>query len=279
MLSSTALARLYLLVGVGLLIRSAYLVIRALNSRHWKVVAGTVVGSKTESSRWDDYWHSAVRYRFFAVGRERESDRLAFGNVEWSKSSAERIVQQYPAGSAVRVYYDPSNPDSAVLRPGLASTWKAAVVPLVTSAFLVVLGVTATPSRQTADLSPQVNLPPSPLQQHYEKGLLLLNNGKEKEAELEFRAAVKIYPHAPSYDWLGWIALQRQDWTEAAECGSRIIEIDPHYEKGRGYGLRATALHFAGKDLEAARDAATACQLGNDDGCRMKELLPKIDSQ
>jgi hypothetical protein len=48
-------------------------------------------------------------------------DRVAFsqGTLVNSKENAEKVVQKYPLGAEVKVFYNPSNPAYAVLEPGV----------------------------------------------------------------------------------------------------------------------------------------------------------------
>jgi tetratricopeptide (TPR) repeat protein len=116
-------------------------------------------------------------------------------------------------------------------------------------------------------------LDPQSPEPHYWKGVSLVEKGERVMATFEFQKAVRLKPHAESYDYLAWLALEKGDWGEARQYATKLIEINPRYENGRGYALRAEALARMGKAFEAAQDAARACDLGDQDACNMKNAL------
>ncbi len=66
-----------------------------------------------------------VEYIYFLDGQECTGNRIFFGSPEkYSKGEADRIVRAYPVGQEVSVTYDPEEPESAALKPGLV--WEGA---------------------------------------------------------------------------------------------------------------------------------------------------------
>lgn len=57
------------------------------------------------------------RYDFTVEGRDYTGERVSFGSVR-----GRRVVEEYPQGAEVTVYYDPANPGESVLEPGLPLT-------------------------------------------------------------------------------------------------------------------------------------------------------------
>ena len=47
------------------------------------------------------------------------SDRIMFIHLGFSKSTTQRLVDSYPVNKVVAVYFNPRNPGSAVLEPGI----------------------------------------------------------------------------------------------------------------------------------------------------------------
>ena len=47
------------------------------------------------------------------------SDKIMFIHLGFSKSTTQRLVDAYPVNKVVAVYFDPRNPGSAVLEPGI----------------------------------------------------------------------------------------------------------------------------------------------------------------
>lgn len=77
-----------------------------------------------------------VLYEYSVHGERYSSDLVSFGEFgSHNTKNAQRIVDEYPAGKSVVVYYDPDNPDVAVLRPGGILSVGAALVLLVGSLF------------------------------------------------------------------------------------------------------------------------------------------------
>jgi tetratricopeptide (TPR) repeat protein len=116
-------------------------------------------------------------------------------------------------------------------------------------------------------------LNPNDPEPHYWKGCALLDSGRRVEAKYEFQTAIRLGPHAPSYDNLAWLAVDKRDWGEALDYATKLIAINPRYEQGRGYYLRAYAYSGMGKTFEAYQDAASACELGNKEACKMRDQL------
>jgi tetratricopeptide (TPR) repeat protein len=108
---------------------------------------------------------------------------------------------------------------------------------------------------------------------HFLNGVALVNQGRRVEAAFEFQTSVQIRPNAQSYDYLAWLALEKADWGAAVDYAAKIIDIDPNYDHGRGYTLRAQAYRQMGKNFEASVDADRACNLGDKDACKFSEEL------
>jgi len=77
-----------------------------------------------------------IKYRFIANKAEYVGDRVDFGSAGSMGRSvdadARALVSRYPPGEEVRVYYNPENPQEAVLEPGFATrSWMYALGGLV----------------------------------------------------------------------------------------------------------------------------------------------------
>lgn len=116
---SATLQALITAVLMGLaVILSARQIMRARQSSSWPTVDATVVDSRVvgggKGSR------PKIRYRYQTADGSHESDRLVVGWT-WNVSGRgpERIVEQFPKGSTVRVAVDPADQHYSVLLPGL----------------------------------------------------------------------------------------------------------------------------------------------------------------
>jgi hypothetical protein len=97
----------------------------AARSYSWPHVTGRIISSVAQSklmrgrygefiSNWPD-----VRYEYVVGDRRFVGDRIMFIHLGFSKSTTQRLVDAYPVNKVVAVYFDPRNPGSAVLEPGI----------------------------------------------------------------------------------------------------------------------------------------------------------------
>jgi hypothetical protein len=101
----------------------------------WPTTRGTVTCSEvvwtgfenstdeTITSKKSTYRHN-LSYQFSVGGMSYGSTALGYRIHGGSESALKLLVEQYPAGAEVTVYYDPANPKKAVLEPGGNATQK-----------------------------------------------------------------------------------------------------------------------------------------------------------
>jgi hypothetical protein len=101
---------------------------RGLRTYSWRRAEGRVVrslvGRETEATGEGtvDHYRAEVRYRYEAAGAPREGSALhASDRGSPSRARAERLAARYPEGARVAVFYDPAEPDRAVLERGIGS--------------------------------------------------------------------------------------------------------------------------------------------------------------
>lgn len=101
---------------------------RGLRTYAWARAEGRVVrstvGRETEATGEGtvDRYHAEVRYRYEAAGAAREGSAVhADDRGSPSRGRAERWAARYPQGARVAVFYDPADPDRAVLERGVGS--------------------------------------------------------------------------------------------------------------------------------------------------------------
>jgi len=117
--------------------------VRAKASTDWPSTGGKVVESSVErhsSSRsrgGGTTYHAEIGYEFSVDGTTYNGDRVAYGDYgSSSPSHARRIVNRYPKGKSVTVYYMPRNPEECLLEPGLkGQSWFLPGLGLVFFAF------------------------------------------------------------------------------------------------------------------------------------------------
>lgn len=76
-----------------------------------------------------------VLYRYGVSGREHESRRIVFVDRARGRTRSE-LAAEYPEGRRVTVRYDPDDPETAVLEPGV-TTGMLVEGGLVTGGFLL----------------------------------------------------------------------------------------------------------------------------------------------
>ncbi len=92
--------------------------LRADASKKWPRASATVTASAVEKSpehRWR--YRAALQYSYRVGGKDYQSSRVFWGGNEGRQKHMASVVETYPAGGKVRVFYDPENPAEAVLDP------------------------------------------------------------------------------------------------------------------------------------------------------------------
>jgi hypothetical protein len=95
------------------------------------------VHSIKDSSKKPTYYPK-IRYQYEVDGKIYTGDRISFSAVEGGekKSESQAVVNRYPSGQRVIVYYDPKHPNKAVLERGLI--WKTFMPFIAGLSFLAV---------------------------------------------------------------------------------------------------------------------------------------------
>jgi hypothetical protein len=92
--------------------------LRADASKKWPQAAGIVTASALEKSpQHRRRYTAALQYSYRVGGRDYHGSRVFWGGNEGREKHMASVVDTYPAGSKVRVFYDPQNPAEAVLDP------------------------------------------------------------------------------------------------------------------------------------------------------------------
>ena len=96
-------------------------------AKRWLDVPGKVLSTNVEqrgsmgSGRNSRYYVPQIRYSYVVNGRERQGSRLRFGLPSArTRGGAEQMLAAWPVGGAIKVRYDPDDPDQSVLEPGKA---------------------------------------------------------------------------------------------------------------------------------------------------------------
>ena len=93
----------------------------------WPTTSGVVMSSMLESRSSEDGYtdYPVVQYSYQVGAQAFQSSRLAPG-PEVGGSGARKVIERYPAGARVNVFYNPQNPAEAILEkkaPAQALLW------------------------------------------------------------------------------------------------------------------------------------------------------------
>lgn len=136
---------LFLVVGLILLAIGARQLYQGEQSKDWPTVQGKIavaelgkrVDRDSDNSTVSTTYSADISYDYIVDDVAYVNGDLHFGSVSSSDPSyARRLLQRYPVGKVVTVYYNPAQPQQAVLEPGIAGvTW---ILPAIGLIFAVV---------------------------------------------------------------------------------------------------------------------------------------------
>jgi len=112
-----------LLIAVALFVSACYFYRKSKDTGNWEVVKGTVCDSKLDEYVSDSgtSYKAIVRYSYIVNGKEYMSGRIFFGDIirEGFSFKSKGLLNIYPGGTTVEVYYNPLKPAESVLRKGV----------------------------------------------------------------------------------------------------------------------------------------------------------------
>jgi hypothetical protein len=111
---------LVLLLGVSIAALPQYLSIK--KSAQWPSVPGVMTASRMQSGvcKGMPCYHGEFAYRYRGGNTDLTGTALELGRTHWAaRESWQKVLDAYPVGKAVSVYYEPRSPANSVLEPGL----------------------------------------------------------------------------------------------------------------------------------------------------------------
>lgn len=124
-LSALGVLFVFGLVGAGLSYWGWTILQDARASSSWPTSEGVVTSSEVDHStdaEGGDSYSPEIDYQYQVDGQSLTNNQIKFGENSYnSRRTAEEIAANYPVGRQVIVYYDPEQPDKAVLEPGVSS--------------------------------------------------------------------------------------------------------------------------------------------------------------
>ncbi|SMF09209.1 Protein of unknown function [Alteromonadaceae bacterium Bs31] len=134
--------RLFMLVGIIFFIIGCYNLFRAFQTYSWPSVQGRIISSGVESytttytDRATDrlseqtVYDAYIAYEYIVEGARYSNDTVKVGGTIGSniKAWTRALLNKYPQGKTVNIYYKPTDPTQSVLEKGIQlSTWFVAV--------------------------------------------------------------------------------------------------------------------------------------------------------
>lgn len=114
---------IFVLIGGSVVFWGVNTFFKANQSEAWPFVDGIIVESEMEYHRSNEgsgTYHARILYDYTVGGVLYSGDQVAYGDYGSSDSShARSIVNRYPKGQSVLVYYDPNQPEESVLERGI----------------------------------------------------------------------------------------------------------------------------------------------------------------
>jgi hypothetical protein len=150
MTKNVLLSLCFMAAGIALAVWGFRNLATARESNSWPTVRGTITASRvvrnvehyTDSDhhrRTRVVYHPQVRYRYAVDGQTFSGSRVTMGDYSSSsKRRARKICVHYPAGSSCKVFYDPDQPESAVLKAGMSF---GTILPPVMGVLFALIGV------------------------------------------------------------------------------------------------------------------------------------------
>jgi hypothetical protein len=147
---------LFLVFGIFIMIAGIRNRKKAEESTSWPSVQGTIIKAWVETQEHEDDDGSKTithfprwEYEFAVSGNTYTGGNISFGGTGGSsrESEAWEALEQYSLNSQVQVFYNPSNPEEAVLVPGIQGTMGSiifgGVLTFIMFAIIVGLGIWA----------------------------------------------------------------------------------------------------------------------------------------
>ena len=116
---------IFMVIGCGGMIFGFQEILLAHQSRNWQTTSGVITESTiviSKDSEGDSMYKPRIRYEYEINGKHKHSHNVYFGGRNISSSSqyfSQKMINRYPRGKQVKVYYHPRSPQQAVLEAGV----------------------------------------------------------------------------------------------------------------------------------------------------------------
>lgn len=133
---------IFCLVGAGVSVYGSVVLQNAAVSKTWPTASGRILLAQVDTDTDEDgtTYSADVSYEYFINDQRYQDDTVSFGEYgSGNPKHAQEIVDRYPVGQAVTVYYDPEQPKTAVLEPGV--TWSSYLMLGIGLLFMFIPGI------------------------------------------------------------------------------------------------------------------------------------------
>lgn len=137
---SVLIAIIFLLVGILLTSISLYYLKMAKNSVYWENTNGEITRSDitTSTGKNGTQYKANIHYKYEVYGIEYISKRVFYGsNISTSsKKRAQKLIDKYPVGQKVNLFFDPMKNSRAVIEPG--ARWEIKFFVIFSALFIII---------------------------------------------------------------------------------------------------------------------------------------------
>ncbi len=117
----------FIVLGVVIIGAGINLAFQSIRCKDWPTTQGiirTAEMGRHRGNKGGTTYSANVSYDYSVGGSRYTGKKVAFGMMSASSSYARGILERYPIGAKVPVYYSPDNPETAVLETGVhGGTW------------------------------------------------------------------------------------------------------------------------------------------------------------
>lgn len=115
------LAYIFALVGLVCLSAATWMFARARSTQQWSTTVGQVLNKEIEEHHNGDgvYYQTVITYRYTVHSKTYTSSRLFIGGTHSGFSRAKLLLEKFRESESLPIYYDPANPEEAVLMTGV----------------------------------------------------------------------------------------------------------------------------------------------------------------
>jgi tetratricopeptide (TPR) repeat protein len=230
------------LAGLASLFWVCSLSIESQNAYHWPQTKGQVISSLLTIEHLPKFidfsadpmrWYGAdVEYKYSVGDGLYFAHRVSFQDHGIRRpQSAFKVMNKYRHQHGVIVYYDPANPQEAILEPGNIGD---IFIPLLVGGLLAFVGLVFL-FEQSSEFKVRG------ADNHLHWGNIYQKQGKLEQALVEFNKIIEISPNlAQGYKSRGNLYLQQANWDEAITDFNQAISIDPteariHFNRANAY--------------------------------------------